>query len=218
MEEENKKNSKAFYITIALMLAVVAVLIIAGIASKRNEADAPIETSSIDDASSDEKPTISDTNTLPEFSLPVDGAISIDFSDSVPVFSQTMGDYRTHLGIDIEAELGTDVFAVADGTVTNVWDDPFMGTCISIEHSGNALSIYKNLNPVVEEGIVIGCEVKAGDVLGVVGESAMNEVAQEPHLHYELKVNDKHVDPKNHLKFPITETPNEDKTEESSQG
>jgi murein DD-endopeptidase MepM/ murein hydrolase activator NlpD len=215
MDEENKKNSKAFYITLALMLAVVAILIIAGVASKRTEVDAPIDSSSITDSSSEEKPTVSDTE-LPEFSLPVNGNITIDFSDTVPVFSQTMGDYRTHLGIDIETELGTDVLAVADGVVTNVWDDPFMGTCISIEHSGNAVSIYKNLNPVVEEGIVIGCEVKAGDVIGIVGESAMNEVAQEPHLHYELKIGNKHVDPKNHLKFPITGNGNEENPEDES--
>jgi murein DD-endopeptidase MepM/ murein hydrolase activator NlpD len=215
MDEENKKNSKAFYITLALMLAVVAILIIAGVASKRTEVDAPVDSSSLTDSSSEEKPIVSDTE-LPEFSLPVNGDITIDFSDTVPVFSQTMGDYRTHLGVDIEAELGTNVLAVADGVVTNVWDDPFMGTCISIEHSGNAVSIYKNLNPVVEEGIVIGCEVKAGDVIGVIGESAMNEVAQEPHLHYELKIGNKPVDPKNHLKFPIAGNENEANPEEES--
>ncbi|MBQ8163218.1 MAG: M23 family metallopeptidase [Clostridia bacterium] len=206
MEEENKKNTKGFYITLALMLAVVAILIIASIASKRSN-DTPgttdTEQSSTEDQSStDDSPTISDTDKLPEFSLPVSGNISIDYSDTVPVFSITMGDYRTHLGVDIEGELGTEVLAVADGIVTNVWDDPFMGTCISIEHSGNAVSIYKNLDPVVKEGIVIGCEVKSGDVIGVIGESAMNEIAQEPHLHYELKVADKHVDPKDHFKFP----------------
>ncbi|MBO5212127.1 MAG: M23 family metallopeptidase [Clostridia bacterium] len=219
MEEENKKNTKAFYITLALMLAVVAILIIASIASRRSN-DTPdvtdTEQSSGDESSADDSPTISDTDTLPEFSLPVSGDISIDFSDTVPVFSITMGDYRTHLGVDIEAELGTEVLAVADGVITNVWDDPFMGTCISVEHSGNAVSIYKNLDPVVKEGIIIGCEVKSGDVIGVVGESAMNEIAQEPHLHYELKVSDKHVDPKDHFKFPIKDNTSEESSSSES--
>ena len=107
-----------------------------------------------------------------------------------------------HLGVDISANLGDEVLAVADGVVTNVWDDPFMGTCVSIEHSGNAVSIYKNLDPEVADGIIIGASVTSGKVIGAVGESAMNELASEPHLHYELKVDGTHVDPKKHFKFP----------------
>ncbi|MBR5441316.1 MAG: M23 family metallopeptidase, partial [Clostridia bacterium] len=115
------------------------------------------------------------------------------------------------------ANLGDDVLAVADGVITNVWDDPFMGTCVSIEHSGNAVSIYKNLDPVVGEGIIIGASVKSGDVIGAVGESAMNEIAEEPHLHYELKVNGTHIDPKKHFKFPGQKDDNNDSSAESAQ-
>ncbi len=202
--EDNKKNARIFYITMAVVLAVVTILIIATIAARRNvpEPDLPNNNTDSDNNSNIDEPTINeDKNTLPTFVLPVDGILSIDFSDTVPVFSQTMNDYRTHLGVDISASLGSDVLAVADGTVTNVWDDPFMGTCISIEHSGNAVSIYKNLDPTVKEGIIIGASVKSGDVIGSIGESAMNEIADEPHLHYELKVDNKHVDPKKHFSF-----------------
>lgn len=217
-ENQNKKNTRVFYLTLAVVLAVVAILIIATVVAKRNASDTPI----IDDSSSNtenpNEPPLSETDVLPEFSLPLDGEVSIDYSDSVPVFSQTMGDWRTHLGVDVLSELGTEVLAVADGTVTNVWNDPFMGTCVSIEHSGKAISIYKNLAEEVGDGIVVGCAVKAGDVIGTVGETAMNEIAQEPHLHYELTVDGKHVDPKEHIKFPKPETP-EDSTqnEESSE-
>ncbi|MBQ7411587.1 MAG: M23 family metallopeptidase, partial [Clostridia bacterium] len=130
--------------------------------------------------------------------------------------SPTMEDWRTHLGVDVLGELGTEVLAVADGTVTNIWEDPFMGMCISIEHSGNAVSVYKNLGKEVADGIVIGCAVKAGDTIGTIGETAMNEIAQEPHLHYELSVAGKIVDPKDHIKFPTKDIP-EDSTE-SDQG
>ena len=201
--EDNKKNVRIFYITMAVILAVVTILIIATVAARRNVPEPDIPNNSTDsDNSNDDEPTLNeDENTLPTFILPVEGKINIDFSDTIPVFSQTMNDYRTHLGVDIDASLGSDVLAVADGTVTNVWDDPFMGTCISIEHSGNAVSIYKNLAPTIKDGIIIGASVKSGDVIGAVGESAMNEIAEEPHLHYELKVDNKHVDPKGFLKF-----------------
>jgi murein DD-endopeptidase MepM/ murein hydrolase activator NlpD len=213
--EDNKKNVRIFYITMAVVLAVVTILIIATVAARRNVPAPDLPNNSTDsDSSNIDEPTLNeDENLLPVFILPVNGTISIDFSDTVPVFSQTMNDYRTHLGVDISASLGSDVVAVADGTITNVWEDPFMGTCVSIEHSGNALSIYKNLDPTVKEGIIIGASVKSGDVIGAIGESAMNEIAEEPHLHYELKVDNKHVDPKKHFNFF---KPNDMPSEDSS--
>ena len=141
-EKENSKNTRAFYLTLAVVLAVIAILIAVSVASRRSTQNPPIDESNSSNTESETNPTISETDTLPTFSLPVDGEISFDFSDSVPVFSPTMEDWRTHLGVYVLAELGIEVFAVADGTVTNVWEDPFMGTCISIEHSGIAVSIY----------------------------------------------------------------------------
>lgn len=213
MEENNTKNTRVFYVTMAIVLAVVTILIIATIAARKNvpEPDSTGTNTNSGGLTQDTPTMDEEDNLLPNFVLPVMGELGVDFSDTVPVFSQTMNDYRTHLGVDIMASLGSDVVAVADGTVTNVWDDPFMGTCVSIEHSGNAVSIYKNLAPEVKDGIIIGASVKSGDVIGAIGESAMNEIAEEPHLHYELKVDNKHVDPKLHFKFLKPEQkPNED--------
>lgn len=195
MEENEKKNPKTLYLVLAISLAIISVVIIAAAIAKRSN-----NTPQIDNGGDIGAGANSDT--LPDFSMPVSGDLAIDFSDSVPVFSQTMNDYRTHLGIDISSELGTPVTCVADGIVTNVWNDPFMGTSISVEHAGGAISIYKNLDEEIADGIVIGASVKKGDVLGAVGETAMNELAEEPHLHYEMKINGKHVDPKEHLPFP----------------
>ncbi|MBQ8546506.1 MAG: M23 family metallopeptidase [Clostridia bacterium] len=213
-EIETKRKQRIIYLTVAVALAIVAVIIIATTVANRTT-DEPIDSNTDTSDQTDQNST--NTNTLPTFSLPVSGEISMDFSDSVPVFSQTMNDYRTHLGVDISANLGDEVLAVADGVITNVWDDPFMGTCVSIEHSGNAVSIYKNLDPEVNDGIVIGASVKSGDIIGAVGESAMNEIAEEPHLHYELKVDGTHVDPKKHFKFPGQKDENTDTTTDSAQ-
>ena len=205
-ENEIKKPPRALYLTLAIVLAVLAVVIIATTIARRANT-LPEGNLGVND-----EQVNGDLDALPDFLTPVSGDIAIDFSDSVPVFSTTMNDYRTHLGLDISANLGTEVLAVADGVVTNVWDDPFMGTCVSIEHAGNAISIYKNLDPEVMDGIIIGASVQAGDIIGAVGESAMNELAEEPHLHYEMKINGKHVDPKIHLPFP---KPEPDKNENS---
>lgn len=202
-ENENKKNARIFYLTLAVIMTAVIVLVIATTVARRNLPDNDINTNDTNSSlNNDQQTGIEDPeDQIPEFTMPVSGELSVDFSDSIPVFSQTMNDYRTHLGVDLSAPLGTEVVAVADGVITNVWNDPFMGTCVSIEHTGNAISVYKNLDPTVKDGIVIGTSVKSGDVIGAVGESAMNEIAEEPHLHYELKVDGKHVDPKPFFKF-----------------
>lgn len=214
--EDNKKNARIFYLTLAIILAVVTVLIIATAVAKRTYVN-PNETTITDD-STDDKQTVNE-NDLPIFILPTSNStISYDFSDTIQVFSPTMGDLRTHCGIDIEGKIGDEVFAVADGIVTDIKDDYAMGTSIVIEHEGNAVSIYRNLAPDVKEGLVIGSSVKSGDVIGYVGETAKNEIAQEPHLHYEMKIDGKHVDPKAHLPFSKGNdaSSNENKTEESS--
>jgi len=137
---------------------------------------------------------------LPVFAvMPLPGNISKNYSQDVPVFSLTMNDFRTHGGIDIAGELSDPVYAVADGTVGNVWEDPFMGTCISIVHSGGAVSIYRNLAEEVAASVGSGASVKAGQVIAYVGETALLECAEEPHLHYELTVNGTVVDPMEYL-------------------
>ena len=208
MEENDKKNTRIFYLTLAVVLTVVAIIVIAITVARRNSpvgSDSGSSVSSTVDSGNTDA-GIEDENALPTFTKPLaDCTIDVDYSDTVLVFSLTMNDYRTHTAVDLSATLGQEVMAVADGVVNNIWQDPFMGTCISIEHTGNAVSYYKNLDPVVKEGLVIGSSVKAGDVIGAVGESAMNEISQDPHLHFELKVNDKHVDPKEHVKLPTPE-------------
>ena len=211
MEETDKKNLRIFYLTLAVILTTVAIIVIAVSVARRSS---PI-TEGTDTFSStvQENGDINtglesgDTNSLPTFISPLkECQLDVDYSDTVLVFSPTMNDYRTHTAMDLTAKVGQEVVAVADGVVKNVWQDYFMGTCVAIEHSGNAVSYYKSLDPAVDEKIVIGASVKAGDVIGTVGDSAKNEVAQDPHLHFELMVNNKHVDPKKHIKFPIHES------------
>ena len=200
--EDNKKNAKIFYLTLAVILAVVVLLIIAMAVARRSSPDTEEPSSSSSEpAQTDDQPTINE-NELPNFVLPVKGDISYDYSMDRQVFSPTMNDWRTHNGIDISASIGAEVFAVADGVIKEIKNDDFMGTSIIVEHDGNAISIYRNLSPDVKEGLKVGASVKSGDVIGYVGETAGNEIAQEPHLHYELKINGKHVDPKEHLPIP----------------
>ncbi|MBQ2889674.1 MAG: peptidoglycan DD-metalloendopeptidase family protein, partial [Clostridia bacterium] len=61
------------------------------------------------------------------------------------VYSETMGDWRAHTGIDYAAEKGSEVQSVWDGTVTRVYKDKLWGSCVEITHSEDLKSVYKNL-------------------------------------------------------------------------
>ena len=147
---------------------------------------------------------------LPDFLSPVSGVIAKSHSVEIPVYSLTMDDYRTHSGVDIAAEAGTSVRAAAAGTVKEIWDDPMMGKCLSITHKGGAVSIYKNLAAEIPAGIEAGTEVEAGTVIGAVGESALIETAEEPHLHFELRINGTEANPADFMLFGTKDVSFED--------
>lgn len=140
-------------------------------------------------------------NVLPTFTAPLSGAILNGHSDTVPVFSDTMNDYRTHIGVDITAEEGSAVRAPADGVVGAVYEDPLMGTCMTLVHSGGAVTTYKGLYSTLPDGITKGVSVKAGQVIAATGDTALIEVAEEPHLHFEMTVDGVAVDPCIYIPF-----------------
>ena len=145
------------------------------------------------------QPTVAEpvTPALPTFAMPTDGNVSAEFSIDVLVYSNTMEDYRTHNGIDICAATGSAVKAAADGVVTEVYEHPMMGYTVVISHDGDAETVYQNLADeiVVSAGDIVKC----GDVIGAVGESAIIETAEEPHLHFEMCIAGERVDPLDYI-------------------
>lgn len=134
---------------------------------------------------------------LPSFILPAVGTVTKLCTPDVLVFSNTMNDYRVHTGVDIGTSLGEAVCAAADGTVAEIYADPLMGNTVVLLHDGDARTVYQNLGDDIE--VEVGAAVKAGDVLGAVGESAMVEIAEEPHLHFEMQVGGVTVDPLDYI-------------------
>lgn len=130
---------------------------------------------------------------LPQFMMPTIGNVAKTFTVDTLVWSNTMEDYRTHNGIDICASVGEGVMAAADGIVTEIYPDPMMGNTVVITHDGEAQTVYRNLADDI--AVNIGDTVKCGEIIGAVGESALIEIAEEPHLHFEVLVNGTHVDP-----------------------
>ena len=240
--EQEAAANKILYITVAAMLIIMAtVVVLSSVLSRAKPAvdtDTTVTTAtSPTDASptvteptpSVTLPTIADTepvedvitpepdnSSIPTLASPVSsGYLSKEYSDKVLVYSTTMEDYRTHLGIDINAKLGAPVLAAADGKIADIWHDAMTGYCIKIEHAGGLVTIYRNLADTQAEGISKGSQVKRGDTIGYVGESSMVEIAQEPHLHFEAQIDGKHVDPKAHLSPEATARLTQDTTYEN---
>lgn len=142
------------------------------------------------------------TDVIPEFSNPVSSGYVINAnSETVPVFSITMNDYRTHIGVDVAAEAGEAVLATADGVIGAIYEDPMMGTCMTVVHSGGAVSTYKGLYTTIPDGIVQGAAVTKGQPIAAVGDSALAEIAEESHVHYELAIDGVNVDPCLYIDF-----------------
>ena len=134
-------------------------------------------------------------NKLPSFVLPVSGTLSKQHNPDLQVYSTTLKDYRVHIGLDLVTEENAPVYAAADGSVKRIWKDALMGYCVAIEHSGECVTVYKNLGKTLPEGIAEGVSVRSGQLVATVGNSAMVEIAEEPHLHFEMTVGGLSVDP-----------------------
>ncbi|MCQ2419391.1 MAG: M23 family metallopeptidase [Clostridia bacterium] len=130
----------------------------------------------------------------PDAAMPLEGNAIAEFAADHLAYNETTKDWRTHFGIDIAAEAGEDVRAAADGLVTAVYDDAELGKTVVIEHKGSYQTQYSNLTP--DTLVNVGDRVTKGTVLGAVGDTAMSEVAQEPHLHFAVYHGSKPVDPK----------------------
>lgn len=197
---KNIKENRAVYITALTLLVALAVIIT--LTAVANRSKKPPETQPPESKPTEtlppkgeNEPDTSVMDKLPAFVLPVSGKLSKSHDAEMQVFSNTMQDYRVHLGLDICAEQGAEVCAAADGKIVEVWEDDLMGQCIAVSHSGDAISVYKNLSLTVPDGIAAGAEVKAGDTLGYVGDTAMIELADESHLHFEMTVAGIQVNP-----------------------
>ena len=140
------------------------------------------------------------------FTAPVSGSVYAEFSVAVPVFSNTMNDYRTHAGVDVAAGIGDPVYACADGVIEDVFEDPMMGQTVKISHADGFESVYRNLSTVLPDGIEKGAAVRAGQMIGAVGDTALVECCDESHLHFELLLAGDPVDPSLHVSFSPPES------------
>ncbi len=106
-----------------------------------------------------------------------------------PVYGSTI----LHEGVDLAAPIGTNVYATADGKITQAQRAAGYGNCIDIDHGYNYLSRYGNLSEIL---VKEGDEIKRGQLIGKVGSTGKST---GPHLHYEVRFKDEAQNPVNYF-------------------
>ena len=96
---------------------------------------------------------------------------------------------RAHMGVDYAAPTGAPVISVADGVVVESGFSGGFGNMVVVQHNARQSTVYAHLSRI---GVRKGQSIKQGDNLGAVGSTGW---ATGPHLHFEFRINGRHVDP-----------------------
>lgn len=233
-------SNRAVIVTMVTLIVATGVIIAATVSANRAKKPTVDESTTVADTISKPKdteaapsgkeevtlPTYNEAETQPvgaepeepeaPLALPVTGKLFKGHDSTLQVYSNTMGDYRIHLGLDIATAPEAPVLAAADGTVEKVWVDSMMGNCVAISHKDNTVTIYKNLDKTLADGIAVGVAVKQGQAIGRVGDTAVIEMADDPHLHFEVTVNGLSVNPLDYFSEEAAATLSKDDAYEST--
>lgn len=111
-----------------------------------------------------------------------------------------LGYGKMHKGVDFAAPIGTPVYAAGDGVLEKVGRNGAYGNYVSIRHNSTLKTAYAHLHKFAK-GISPGKRVKQGQVIAYIGTTGRST---GPHLHYEVLLNNDHVNP-NRVDLPIGE-------------
>lgn len=109
------------------------------------------------------------------------------------IYSKTLDMWKIHNGIDLKAEINSDVYSVENGIVAKIYDDSFLGKTIVIEHNFGYKSAYSNLKD--EVNLKVGDKIKKGQKIGKIGNTAIGEFKDDSHLHFSMYKDDELIDP-----------------------
>ena len=104
---------------------------------------------------------------------------------AVGIISKKFSYENKHLGIDISARKGNPVFASGSGKVTFAGNSGDLGNTVVIDHQNGYKTVYANLDDNIT--IKEDDEVAEGDVIGLIGDTALGDATGLPHLHFEIR-------------------------------
>ena len=193
---------KIVYGAVIAILCITAVVIgiLSASLNKNSTSQPPASDNSQNTAPpAEEKPQEKPVEEKLKLSAPTVGEMVKGHSHDTPVFSDTLEEWRVHTGIDISAEDGAPVVAAADGMVSAIYDDPMLGRTVEVTHTQNIKTLYSNRTVEDAAFISVGDYVERGDRIGTVGDTSISELADESHLHFEVKLADQAVNPLDYM-------------------
>lgn len=137
------------------------------------------------------KSSVTTTTVADLFVLPVGNRVLRPYSDTLE-YSEVLGSWTTHNGIDFGADNGAPVKAAADGKIAAVYEDALWGASVEVDHGNHIMTRYHGVSATA--GLSVGKTVKAGDVIGTVC-AIPAETDESAHLHLEVIVNGHCMDP-----------------------
>ena len=199
MENENVQSNKkrinmkgaiskyGYYIALAILILTLAIAIVLTGLSAKNDSE-------------DVEPTSAEVIT---FALPVANAnVLKGYSDTELQYNKTLNVWELHRGVDFAADIGTEVLACYDGTITKITNNLLNGTVIEIDHGNGLKTCYGSLDSVAS--VKVGDNVKKGDVIGKASNTATSEVNESGEVHFEVWKDGSLVDPAGYLDISTT--------------
>ena len=184
--DKSRKNTirNATYAIIVAMIIIISATIIAVSANK---------------GSAPSNATIAVGTKAATYVSPMDNASVVkDFSNKELQYNDTLKQWEIHKALDIISDTSSNVYTIAEGTVTNVYNNYLEGGVIEITHDNGIKSVYKSLDDI---SVKKGDFVKTGDLIGAVSTSMSRELNTGAHLHFEMFENEISVNPNNYIDF-----------------
>ena len=128
-----------------------------------------------------------------------DAYVTNEYAMDKLIYSVTLDQYMVHCGVDIEAPEDSQVIAVADGTITAIYQDDRYGNSVELTLNDGFIVVYSNLSDA--SMVEVGDTVKAGDIIGGVGSTGLFESMEPAHLHLEMLKDGVYVNPMDYIKL-----------------
>ncbi|MCL2884222.1 MAG: M23 family metallopeptidase [Oscillospiraceae bacterium] len=132
------------------------------------------------------------------YMLPLTNEVLNPYSNGVLAYCSTMADWRVHNGTDFKGTQNMDVKALADGTVTAVYDDKLWGGVVELNLGGGVTAKYCGVTSTLKEGD----PVHINQVIGQLSDIPI-ETVDGPHLHLEMQSNGRFIDPVKMINVPV---------------
>jgi len=140
--------------------------------------------------------TLNEKVDLKSMNVPLTGEVIKEFTLEKLLYFDAIGEWRVHNGLDIKPKDTLMIESAFKGTVEKVSTSELTGTEIVIDHGDNIKTLYNNL---ATSKVSVGDVVEKGQIIGNIGKCDSIESADGAHLHFEISLNGKNVNPLDYI-------------------